>query len=142
MFGQPFRLDPVGKPQDYQTFQLQQDINFVDRKVPATCEEVDCANYKLGWKTILPVGSDLLQVARKSGRKYTEAQEESLVTFTFAPGQPCFVTHWKQNERPFLFVMKDGDYRASQNARVVDPSEWVDRFATRVDDIREQIKEG
>jgi hypothetical protein len=115
---------------------------------PATCEDVDCEAYILGWATVLPVGSDHIEVLKKSGRSYTEERQEGgLIKFTFPPGQPCFKasTHWAQTGRPGLYVhgARDEIERVPQShrsahgygIRPIEQGEWHERFAENLEHL-------
>ena len=73
----------------------------------ATCREVDCPHYLLGWTTTLPLErQDLMSMIRTSGLEFTEAKAgDGLIQFTFTPGQTCFrvSTHRTKAERDPLF---------------------------------------
>ena len=58
----------------------------------ATCKEVACTHYLLGWLTVVPVVSPQADYIRhQSGRRFTEKPlEGGLVEFTFSPFQRCF----------------------------------------------------
>ena len=54
----------------------------------ATCQEVDCEQYLLGWQTIVDITTDLGKkqynyIVNSSGRKGSGNQKGNLVTFTF-----------------------------------------------------------
>lgn len=127
---------PVGM---YKTYQIAMPVETHFRK--ATCEEVDCKNYKNGWMTRVPVDSDLERLVRSSGRKwqheYTEGAER---VFTFAPGTACFQEsqHRVSLERPALFIVKDGDFRGNPTGRYMQhtkPEHWVEDFAEHQENI-------
>lgn len=54
--------------------------------------------------------------------------------FTFEAGQTCFGRHTAPNDRPALYVVRQGGVVH----RHVNPADWVDDFATHLDKIREQ----
>lgn len=138
------RVAPVGPVQAYKTYQVSSPFSTHWRK--ATCEEVDCPNYLRGWKTILPVGSDLLDVVRKSGRPFTEERDAAVVTFTFGPGLQCFdVSKHQVQFRPERYLVRDGDHRGNPTGRVREhtrPADWVEDFALHADKIAQEIKKG
>ena len=106
----------------------------------ATCEDVDCPAFLNGWKTVLPADSDLVGVLRRSGRLFTEECEEAgMLTFVFPAGQPCFAasTHRQQSGRPGLYIHAN---RETNNSRVVQESEWQERFEETLDGLSAQIE--
>jgi hypothetical protein len=133
---------PVGA---YKTYSVRAPLETHWR--PATCEEADCPNYLNGWKTILPADSDLVEVARHSGRQFTETRTEGgLVEFTFEAGQPCFQTsnHRLPNDRPQLYSVRGGDWRGNLGVirRHTRGADWVDDFANHQDQLADRLKEG
>lgn len=105
---------------------------------PATCADVDCPHYLNGWATLLPAGDPLVETLRKSGRSYREEQGDAgMLRFVFAAGQPCFraSTHRQQTGRPALYIHGN---RETQESRVVQSSEWQERFAETLDGLREE----
>lgn len=125
-----FRIDPAGPVQAYRTYGIAAPVSTHWRK--ATCEEVDCVNYLNGWKTILPVGSDLIAVLRSSGRRYTEEVVGDLIEFIFPSGQKCFQaeSHRLRGFAQEIFYTRGGDWRGATTAveQINDPAEWVERF--------------
>lgn len=79
----------------------------------ATCSEVMCPHYLMGWKTVVPSTSPQADyIRRDKSREFKEQRVEGgLSEFVFHAGQKCFREHQVQNERPpLLFVQKrDGD---------------------------------
>lgn len=123
---------------------------------PARCEEVDCPNYHNGWKTIVPAGSDLVDLARRSGRTFIELPAVAgLVEFRFAAGQQCFAEHdaiggpcrqagrhLVQLDKPGLYVLRQGDRRfgsgpvrqfTGRNA----PEDWRDHFSEHQEKVKQ-----
>lgn len=109
---------------------------------PATCAEIGCSAYLNGWKTILPVGSDLIGVLKNSGRKYVQvpSEEGGLAEFHFEPGQPCFKadTHVISLEREPIYLVRRGGQ--TQQHRYA--SDWVDDSAIYLDKVRDEIEKG
>lgn len=118
----------------------------------ATCEQVRCPNFLRGWKTVLPVDSELISVLKSSGRSYREEREEDgLVTFVFAPGQPCFRAseHRQQSDRPGLLIVHNREATERRlfaahdevvSGRIVAESEWIERSMETLDGLR-QLRE-
>ena len=94
----------------------------------ATCQEVDCEQYLLGWQTIVDITTDLGKkqynyIVNSSGRKGSGNQKGNLVTFTFTPEQNCFKEHKLPLERnPILTVQND---RGSMS---MEPTQWKDHL--------------
>jgi hypothetical protein len=117
---------------------------------PATCAEVECPQWKNGWITRVPVGSDLdrFLAGKTHGRRFfaRPGVDGGERTYSFPEGQECFrsSTHRVPIEREPFFVVRDGDWRgnprgtAAVNRR---PDDWVDDFANhqqRIADARDQ----
>ncbi len=114
---------------------------------PATCEDVDCPHYLLGWQTIVPNdGPEAAYIRggwkRYPGRtslKYTEElTPEGLVCFTFEAGQTCFRQHIFQNGRPPIFAHQ----RPAGEARVLRPLDFNDAMNEEVYKVNKAIEEG
>ena len=142
------RLQPQGSAQDYKTYQLLQPLATHFR--PATCEEVGCPAYLHGWKTVIDESTELGQrqahyVIHDSGRRFVREpvmSGQGPVTYTFEAGQQCFRQHHEPLEREPLAIVKDGDWRASTNARHLRPDDWVDDFANHQDRLNTQRERG
>lgn len=104
------RLTPPAKP-NITMWQVSQPPETHRR--PATCKEVDCPHWLMGWQTIVNEAERLGQmqaayIRRESGRAFTEARNEAgLTVFTFAADQRCFGKHTVTLDRPAVF-RKDG----------------------------------
>lgn len=104
--------------------------------VPATCEEVDCANYLHGWRVPLAAMTeahfaDLI----RGGWKYTTTRlgdNEGYVEFE--AGQRCFTNHVRQLERDPLW------FRNTYRHSGLDA--WHDDFATNQDRLKRLIERG
>lgn len=142
------RIEPAAPPEAYRSFQILAPLNSHWR--PATCEQAGCIPYREGWVTRVDEGTDLgkgqaYYIRNQSGRRYREERHASMTTFRFEPGQPCFryKDHRVPLERPSLFVVRDGDWRASQNRRVhASAEDWVDEFANHQDQIADLRQKG
>jgi len=107
---------------------------------PATCEEVDCANWRSGWVTMLPEGDARADYIRHaSGRHFTEGREAGMVTFTFPAGQKCFgaADHRVPLERDPLFNVRENGL----TRRHTRPELWTEDFSEHLDRVR-KIREG
>ena len=74
----------------------------------ASCAEVACSKYVLGWETILPADDiSNLEYIRRSGMSFREESDGAVVRFMFAAGQECFAgqanKHRTQLERDPIF---------------------------------------
>lgn len=109
----------------------------------ATCAEVDCPNYRQGWKVRTDgLSQQMLHTAMNSGRKFSwlhvSEQENWLV---FEAGQPCFESqrHRKRLEREELFVVRDGRSTPVRHTR---PELWMEDLHEHTDKLAEARKEG
>lgn len=115
---------------------------------PASCEEAGCLNYHNGWITKVPLGSDLEDLVKQSGRHWTlRDQVGAEVAYHFPAGTTCFnvSTHKVPLERPALFVVRDGDHRGNPSGRVyrhTRPADWVEDFAEHQDGVATARNQG
>lgn len=159
-----FRPDPAGPPQLYKTYHLARPLRFENgRPGPgshwreATCQEVDCENYRLGWTTVIdvsrrargtiPAGATQANYIRlHSKRRFTMTQAGDMVTFVFPPGQKCFVPHLAPVGREPVFVMVDGDWRGNplRTKPVVfgGHRQFIDDMGERLQRVRDQHQKG
>lgn len=170
------RLPVAGRQQDYQTYQVFAPIRSHWRAATcdevgcptvrgARCEEVGCARYETGWRTVLPTTStDLLTLARGSGRKYIEKPPQAgLIEFVFPAGQQCFDSmvvhraaggpcrerHMVQLDRPGIFVVRRGqraDKAPPPSGRFgmtfTRPELWAEHFAEHQQKLADQHNQG
>lgn len=116
------------------------------RKV--TCEEFGCAEFRDGWVTRLPYGSELVEylISGKHGRKFTEITglRGTEREFAFEPGQPCFRAseHQVRIEREPLYVVRGGSLTQATGRRRqhTTGADWVDDMQATLDGVR-AIKE-
>jgi hypothetical protein len=139
------RIIPSLPPQAFKTFAMSAPLATHFRR--ATCEEIDCQHYLLGWRTIVPADSPQAAYIRGgSGRRFTEARQPGgLAEFTFEAGQACFAAadHRIRLERPFRFLVASGDWRQSFGQREHTRAEdWVDEFANDLDRVRTDRERG
>jgi hypothetical protein len=144
---QPFRIEPAGKPQDYQTYAAT--VPLATHYRDATCAEVDCAAHSYGWKTTVDVSTELgarqaKYITEKSGRRYTAIAEpgDYMLTFTFPAGQKCFATHRVLLEREPNFMIRQGDYRQYGRTTPMNGRDWLDSFGEHQQKLREQRERG
>lgn len=142
------RIQPQGPVQAYKTYQLLQPLDTHFRV--ATCAEVDCPAYLFGWKTVIDESTELGQqqayyIRDESGRRYTRDPVvfgRGPVAYFFEAGQQCFRQHREPLEREPLAIVKDGDWRMSQNPRHLRTDDWVDDFANHQDKLNTQRERG
>lgn len=122
---------------------------------PATCAEVECDEYVKGFMLIADERTDLgiAQVAyvrtdRDRSPSSIERREDGLTYVTYPPGTRPFAgprhDHVVPLEREPVFYSHGGDFRAeTTQRRVFDrPDQWVDDFATHLDDINSTRERG
>ena len=146
-----YRATPSVGAEHYQTFQVTSPIS-THTKVVQCGEDLDCEQYKRGWRMKLDLGSDLGQkqayyIKHHSGRSYKVVdQKDGLVTLEFAANQPCFREHRVPIDRPEIYRVKGGDFRGNplrSPTRVhKKPEFWVEEFAEHQDKIKTAIEKG
>lgn len=151
MFGQqPFRIPPAGPASAYQTFQIRKPRGPESER-PATCEEINCEAWHHGWVTRVPLGSDLEQAVRKSGRSWTDLVTDGVhMDFMFAPGTPCFRAGQHRvpvrPDLPQIFIARDGDWRGNPRGtqpRIHQrPEDWVEHAQEATAIVQERIERG
>lgn len=144
------RPAPVMSPHMYKTYAM----NFPRQTHwrPATCEEVECSAYLLGWSTTLdentPEGQYHAETIKSlRGYKYTvEQQPSGLTVYHFPAGQKCFRAsqHRVRLERLPHFLVVPGDFRQKTGPTRVHtrPEDWVEDFALHQQKIADAIQEG
>jgi hypothetical protein len=134
------RPDPVLSPASYKTYAIIQPEETHFRS--ATCEEVQCGAYERGWKTRVDETTELGQMqaafirVRARRRFHEEHNVEGMTDFVFPPGQECFAEHKISLERPPLFLVRGGDWRANPRGerRLHTRADlWVEDFAEHQD---------
>lgn len=144
------RTTPRMPVEGMQTFQVTAPIATHTRR--ATCEEVECPQYKRGWLMKLDLGTELGQkqayyIKHSSGRAYKVTdQRDGLVTLEFKANQPCFREHRVRIERPEIYRVKGGDYRGNPLRTPVrthtKAEHWVEEFAENQDRLKTQMERG
>lgn len=145
------RITPALPATEMKTYAVHTPLNTHWRK--ATCAEVNCPHYTLGWKTIIDESTDqgkmqAYYVRNNSGRKYTEQREANMTTFVFEAGQTCFGAdkHRTLLDKQEIFVVHDGDHRGNPRGTGVRvhkrPEDWVDDFANHQASIKEILERG
>lgn len=114
---------------------------------PATCAEINCAEWRNGWITVLPTGSDNDRLLRRAcvgqvdgyRRHFTASHDGGMTTFRFEAGQRCLSTtkHVVALDRPEIYVVRGGDWRGSTGLirRHTRARDWVEDFALHQDAV-------
>jgi hypothetical protein len=141
---QPHRIVPRVGPENYKTYLLRRPLATHWR--PATCSEVDCKHYLLGWQTMLASNDPQVDLVRslRGQWHFTEAAPEGgVIVFTFPAGQKCFRTDQHRLpmlDRPALYVVRGGDWRGDprgETPRVHNkPEHWVEDMQEHLDRVR------
>lgn len=141
------RPQPLMDAAAYKTYEMRSPLATHFR--PATCAEVDCPYYLNGWQVhVESLAENVLYAVQHSGRKYTVQKVADGETYLkFEPGQMCFrhKLHRKREDRPPLYVVRDGDHRGNPTGRGrqhTSPEDWIDDFATHQQAIADEIKKG
>lgn len=137
---------PAGGDHLYRTWQVR--APFASHWRVVSCAEVECEPHRYGWACTVITGSDdetdLLRAAAGATdghrRRYTRQREPAgFVRYVFPAGQACLraSTHRVSLERPYLWVVRDGDWRGNRRGtspyRHANGNDWVDHFATHLD---------
>ena len=142
------RPQPLMDAAAYKTYEMRSPLATHFR--PATCAEVACPHYLNGWRVhIEALTPDLVEAARKSGRRYREEHvAEGQTYLVFEAGQNCFRVsqHRARVDRPPLYIVRDGDYRGNPRGTKArlhqNPANWVEDFAEHQQAIADEIKKG
>lgn len=131
-------------PSAFQTYQI---LAPRDTLIKAACSDVDCPNWKHGWRTLIDESTDLGSVQahyiRTAARRtYRESRTDAgLTVFTFEAGQRCFTEH---RTRPEMFLVHGGN--AEINTGLIRehtrPSDWVDDCMEHTDRVVTQRQQG
>ena len=145
-----FRIEPVAGPAAFRTYQFVAPVST--HWAPATCAEVDCPDYLLGWRTVVDESKELGErqahfIRHDAERRHVEArQPDGLTTFTFEAGQRCYGgQHQRRLDRAERFFIRGGDHRG--NPAGIRPAEvsaqsWVDDFGEHQDRLTAAIERG
>ena len=101
----------------------------------ATCKEVDCPQYIMGWVTRVIVGSDMDDYIKEVSRvrKYKVVREGELNAYYFEAGQQCFKgeagAHYKKLERG-AWLTKNAPNRHPMflEQTAMEADRWMDEF--------------
>ncbi len=138
------RIMPQGPVGAYQTFTVTSPL---DRTVKSACEEVACAAWQFGWRTIVDeataVGREQAAYIRTRARRtYSERPAGGLTEFVFDSRQRCFAEH---RTRPEIYVVRGGDWRGNptrQRRTHVRAADWVEDFGEHQLRVVEQAGQG
>lgn len=117
---------------------------------PATCEEVECEQYRHGWRVRVEGLTEAdVHTATHCGRVFTvQHVAEGETWLVFRAGQPCFRAsqHKVRVDRPELYFVRDGDWRGNprgtrprQHTR---PDHWVEEFGEHQQNLADEIEKG
>lgn len=143
------RIEPVMPVQAYKTFQIVAPVATHWRV--ATCAEVNCSAYEMGWSTSVDESQELGQrqahyIRHGARRSFTESRRpDGLTEFVFGAGQTCFRPHRTRVEREEIFLVRGGDHRGNptgQRRTYERPDQWADDFAAHQDGIARAHQRG
>ena len=91
----------------------------------ASCAEVDCSHYRLGWMTVLPAGDIAnIEAVRRTGLIFREESDGQMVRFTFEAGQECFKGRGHGHR-----VSMDRDPWFWKDKTILEPVQFVDEMS-------------
>jgi hypothetical protein len=141
------RITPLLRVQDYTTYGFHNPTATHTRA--ATCEEVECEQWKYGWVTRLPLNSDLAVyiASGNHGRVFRETTGPNTAEreFIFPPGQKCFrsTQHRVKLDRPPIYTVRGGDWRAAiSRPRVVNGRDWLESFGLNQQAVADRQRKG
>lgn len=136
------RITPAGPAHAYKTYSITSPVSTHFRT--GSCEEAGCLAHRHGWQTTVDEATELGQrqahyIRSSSGRRFAQERTEAgLTAFTFEAGQRCFATHKVPLERPELYVVRGGDWRANptgEHRTHANAQDWVEDFGEHQDRI-------
>lgn len=142
------RIQPALEVHQMKTYAIRTPLETHTR--PATCPQVGCLNYERGWTTKVAAGSAeeraLLRACSGAEDRYQRAFKRvhgnpGFMIYIFEPGTACFLitTHRVPLERPALYVVEHGDWRAKLGRRTVGSEEWINDFGEHQDRIARAV---
>lgn len=141
------RIQPLGQAQDYRTFQIVSPLSTHWR--PATCVEVDCAQYLNGWRVrVEGLPPEMLHTAKTAGRKFTELHvAEGENWLVYEAGQACFraTEHKKLLDRQEIYIARDGDFRGNPTGQVrkhTRPEFWIEDMQENNSRVADRLQRG
>ena len=100
----------------------------------ATCDEVDCPRYLLGWTTTVEADSPQYDFVRADKERHYRAEVtgDGLITLHYPAGQRCFGSnHWAKidpERGPWLTKNLWGLEAGRVEHNAMEPARWVDEF--------------
>ncbi len=143
---QPNRIEPAMPSGAYKTYEIRQPHETHSRS--ASCEEVGCGAYIHGWVTALDINLPAHQdaalfIETQSGRSYTkERTSDTTYSYKFSPGQTCFAAHMIRIGREPIYVVKNGDWRRSDNVVQRRAADWVEDFGEHQARLSDRLQQG
>lgn len=142
------RIAPLLPAHAMKTYELRQPLATHYRR--ATCREVDCERYRLGFSLTFDLTNPehvraANLVRNKSGRAFTVERINTSVTLRFPAGQDCFNRHHVPLERDPLMIVRGGDWRGNpRRERFAHTSaeSFVDDWATSLDRLDTEKEKG
>lgn len=141
-----FRIAPAMPVGAYRTYAVSAPLRTHWRE--GTCEEANCEAYAQGWITKIDASTELgvqqaEYIIHHSGRRYTAEREgDTLLVFTFEPGQKCFARHQVPLERDPLLIVRDGDWRGNPTGyrRLIENvDDWVGEFQDNQETLAREL---
>jgi hypothetical protein len=138
------RAEPAVPVEAMKTYQI------VAPQRAAACAEVECEFWQQGWASDIDETTDLgagqaLYIRQGSGRRFAESRTDAgLTRFTFYPGQDCFGSH-KLPAADERYRRRGGDWRGNplgDRYEFTRPDDWVDDFATSLDQFQAAKERG
>jgi len=138
------RIEPALPARAFQSYQILAPTPTHWRR--ATCEEVDCVNYRCGWSSLIDTNTQLGKqqaeyIRRQSGRKFVAEKmpELGFIKFTFEAGQICFSEHKARIDKPEIYLLRQGDSRTRATGgihRFDRADQWLDNFSSHQDRLK------
>lgn len=144
-------MRPINRLQPQLPVQAMKTYAIVAPKttVAASCVEIDCEHYLLGWRLrIDSLPADMVHAATHAGRKFERLEvAEGETWLVFEAGQPCFRASEHQrpvSTGPDRFGVVAGDWRGSLGVlrKHTRAEDWVDDFATHQDVLATRLEQG
>ena len=90
----------------------------------ASCAEVDCPQYLLGWMTVVPADDiDNIMAIRGSDLIFREESDGQIVRFTFGAGQECFTGRGQGH-----LISMDREPWFWKDRQILEPVQFVDEM--------------
>ena len=121
-------VEPALTANDMRTFRISSPL--LTHFTPKTCAEVNCFEYRFGWRVVADPNTDLgtrqIDFIQHSGLTYTQWYDDDTetITFEFNPGQNSWVKHWERSNLEPEYSTFIGDYRGGGQATILTQAEW------------------